>query len=370
MNRPITTLSALFVFLLLSTTIAPVIAQEKIGIGKRTTLESKVLNQKRELYISLPKSYNDTVYAPKSYPVLYFFDGDSHFENLVAQRNWLTRNLYATMPETILVGIVQKDRTNELTPTKIATPKEWKRADFSSSGGNARFMEFIEEEVKPMINKKYRTNGFEILSGHSFGGLATMYCFINTPERYDAYVAIDPSMWWDRNLLSHQMKEAWITPEHKGKLLFVAKADDPGSGEEHHQALFALQKNLNNHKDRVNFEWEFKIYEGEDHGSVVVPAEFDAFRFLFKGYQMPVKAAMKSPEILDSHFQLISERLGYTVVPDEALIDQMAKVCARQSLFRQAADLLLRNKKQYPNSPHAQKRYAGFIQEHKAALEK
>ena len=86
------------------------LAQEKISIGEKINISSKLLDNTRELYISLPKSYNDTIHSPKYYPVLYFFDGDSHFENLVAQRNWLTRNLYATMPELILVGITQNDR--------------------------------------------------------------------------------------------------------------------------------------------------------------------------------------------------------------------------------------------------------------------
>lgn len=369
MCSPIVTLESIFIVIFFSTLHNPISAQEKIEIGEKITLQSTILNDYRAIYISLPKSYNDTVYSKKHYPILYFFDGDSHFENLVAQRNWLTRNLYATMPEVILVGIRQKDRTNELTPTKIETPKEWKRANFSTSGGNEQFMQFIEEEVKPMINKKYRTNGYEILSGHSFGGLASMYCFINTPHLYDAYIAIDPSMWWDQNLLLNQIKDGWITPRHKGKILFVAKANDPGSGEEHHQALLAFHNQLNTYKSTANFEWKYQFYEGEDHGSVVVPAEFDAFRFIFDGYQMPVKQAMKTPNILDSHYQFISKRLGYSVIPEEAMMDQLAKVCIKQSMFKEAADLLLRNTEIYPKSPHALKSYANFLKKYKTLLE-
>ncbi|QDO94454.1 alpha/beta hydrolase [Formosa sediminum] len=336
------------------------LAQEQLNIGEKITLKSQVLNATRTLYISLPKSYNDTTYSPKAYPVLYFFDGDSHFENLVAQRNWQTRNLYATMPEVILVGIVQEDRTHELTPTKMETPASWKRANFSTSGGNPTFMTFIETEVKPLINNTYRTNGFEILSGHSFGGLATVNCFVNTPQFFDAYVAIDPSMWWNHTNILNHMQDQWITEAHQGKLLFVAKANDPGSGAEHHNANLALHDTLEALQDRANFRWDFKFYDNEDHGSVVIPAEFDAYRFLFKGYQMPVKTLMKQPELLAAHFTQISERLGYQVVPDEALIDEMANVCMRQDLYAQAEALLLKNSENYPNSAHAQSRYQNF----------
>src|SRR5690606_10262808 len=91
--------------------------QERITIGEKIRIHSEILGMEREIYLGLPKGYGDTVYAPKTYPVLYFFDGDSHFENLVAQRNWLSRNLYAALPEFILVGIVHRDRARELTPT-------------------------------------------------------------------------------------------------------------------------------------------------------------------------------------------------------------------------------------------------------------
>ncbi|MCG1035318.1 alpha/beta hydrolase [Polaribacter sargassicola] len=340
-------------------------AQEKINIGEKINITSTILDDTRELYISLPKSYGDTIYDQKKYPVLYFFDGDSHFENLVAQRNWLTRNLYATMPEIILVGIVQKDRTKELTPSKMETPKEWKRANFSTSGGNGKFMSFIENEVKPMVDKNYRTNGFEILSGHSFGGLATINCFVNTPNLYDAYIAIDPSMWWNNTSILKTMDGNWMTKNHEGKILFVAKANDPGSGEEHHNALFALHKKLNDLKSSANFIWDYTFFDNEDHGSVVIPAEYDAFRFVFKGYQMPVKKAMKSPELLDSHYNQISKRLGYNVVPDEALVDQLAKVCIRQDLYKQAEELLLKNSKNYPNSANAQRSYMDFVEKNR-----
>lgn len=360
LSKPRTTALLFFIAIIPLLTIS----QKPYEIGFKTTVKSEVLKDSREIYISLPKSYNDTLYSPRKYPVLYFFDGDTHFENLVAQRNWLTRNLYATMPEIILVGIPQKDRTNELTPTQMATPEEWKRADFSTSGGNGTFMQFIEDELKPYMQANYRTNGFEILSGHSFGGLAAISCFINTPHFFDAYIAIDPSMWWDNEILLRTMAGDWITPAHKGKILFVAKANDPGSGEEHHNGLVALNKKLEDLKENANYLWKYEYYDKEDHGSVVIPAEYDAFRFVFEGYQMPVKEVLKNPKLLDGHYQGISKKLGYTVLPNEALIDQLAKVCIRQESYKQAAQLYLKNTKLYPQSEHAKKSYHRFLKKY------
>lgn len=339
-----------------------IVGQEKISVGEKLSIQSDKLNQQREYWVGLPKSYNDTIYAQKSYPVLYFFDGNTHFENLVAQRNWLTRNLYSSMPEVILVGILQKDRANELTPTTMETPKEWKRANFSTSGGNDTFMLFIEDELKPLINKNYRTNGFEILSGHSFGGLATMHTFVSFPSRYNAYIAIDPSIWWDNNKVLVDMENAWLKEEHKNKLLFLAKANDPGSGDDHHNGILNLHKKLKALGKETGFSWGYQYYEQEGHGSVVIPAQYDALRYIFNGYQMPVKKAMKDPSLLEPHFTGISKKLGYVVKPDEALIDQLAKVCVRQELVDQSKQLLLLNSKNHPESEHAKDRLKAFVE--------
>ena len=164
------------------------------------------------------------------------------------------------------------------------------------------------------------------------------------------------------------MEKSWVTDDHNNKLLFVAKANDPGSGEEHHQGILGLQKKLKNLDQHINFEWGYKFYSEEDHGSVVVPAAYDAFRFIFAGYQMPVKEAMKEPSLLEYHFEGISKRLGYTVVPDEALIDQLARVCVSRESFEQAAILLLQNTKNYPKSRHAMERYESFLKKYDSRL--
>ena len=357
------------IFLFLSMALHHVCyGQETIAIGEKSRIHSELLDMDREIWIGLPKGYGDTVYSKKAYPVLYFFDGDSQFETFVAQRNWLSRNLYSALPEFILVGILHRDRARELTPTAMETPENWKRANFSTSGGNGKFMQFVEDELKPHIDRTYRTNGFEILSGHSFGGLAVAHALIERPDSFDAYIAMDPSVWWDDNGLLKHMGDSWYGPQYDGKIFFLAKADDPGSGDHHHSAILEFHEKLRAIGEDKKLDWKYHFYQGEDHGSVLVPSVFDALRFIFKGYQMPVKAAMKDPGLLHGHFDALSKRLGYTVMADERLIDEMARVCVRQSLFKQAAELLALNLKNYPDSPHAQKRHREFIQAHKTEL--
>ena len=95
---------------------------------------------------------------------------------------------------------------------------------------------------------------------------------------------------------------------------------------------------------------------------MVVPAEYDALRFIFGGYQLPVKALLNDASLLDGHFDALSKKLGYAVIPDEKMVDDLAKVCERQGSLDEAKELLHRNTQYYPNSVRAKKRYAGFVE--------
>lgn len=333
-----------------------VFAQNPIEIGTKHTLHSEVMNAEYEYWVSLPRAYSDTTYSVVGYPVCYFFDGDSHFETLVSQRNRLSSGFYAAMPEVIMVGIVQRDRTNELTPSHMETPENWKRADFSTSGGNEAFMKFIDTELKPQINQTYRTMSYEILIGHSFGGLATAHALLHSPGSFDAYVALDPSIWWNGAEMLNEINQVWKADAYENVSFYMAKATDPGSGDEHRNAIVELAEDLDSLSVLSGLRFGYKIYHGEDHGSVVVPAEYDALRFIFEGYQLDVKATMRDPSLVEDHYEGVARNLGYEVLPPEWLLDQLATICRRQGLDKQAEEFIRMAASYYPQSKHAQRR--------------
>lgn len=342
---------------LISTRIS---AQTPIEIGNAYSIYSGEMRADYQYWVSLPKGYSDTTYLEQSYPVCYFFDGDSHFETLVSQRNRLASGFYASMPNVIMVGIVQIDRTNELTPSHMETPENWKRANFSTSGGNTAFMQFIEDELKPHINGTYRTNGYEILVGHSFGGLATVHALLHRPSTFDAYVALDPSIWWNNEEMLEELDSVWNPKAYEHVSFFLAKANDPGSGRDHQDAISTLAKRLDSLQSESGLRMKFVEYPTENHGSVVVPAEYDALRFIFEGYALNVKSVMRNPSEIENHYNGVSSQLGYKVLPPEWLLDQLADICVRQDLNHQALELLTLAAHHYPESTHAQNRLIQF----------
>lgn len=93
-------------------------AQESIVIGHKEKLYSETLNEERNYWIYLPPSYQDNNYGKASYPVIYLLDGDTHFTTAVAIQKTFTRGMYNNMPECIIVGILNTDRSRDLTPSK------------------------------------------------------------------------------------------------------------------------------------------------------------------------------------------------------------------------------------------------------------
>src|SRR5690349_4410151 len=90
----------------------------KIVIGKVDSVYSNILKEKRKIWVYVPENLQA---APARYPVLYLLDGDGHFQSVVGMIQQLSQvNGNTVVPEMIVVGIPNTDRTRDLTPTHIA----------------------------------------------------------------------------------------------------------------------------------------------------------------------------------------------------------------------------------------------------------
>jgi predicted alpha/beta superfamily hydrolase len=143
---------------------------KNIIIGSKFIINSSILDEDRTCLISLTDSYNDSTEVKKKYPIMILLDGSSHFKTASGILHFMSsnRNRNHFIPETIIVAIENIDRERGFTVTKIKT----KRAN--SIGGGNNFLKFIEKELIPYVDKKYRTNPYRTLVGHSLGGLLTL----------------------------------------------------------------------------------------------------------------------------------------------------------------------------------------------------
>ncbi len=128
-------------------------------------LSSRVLVEDRKVYIYVPPA--DTTQPDKHYPVLYLLDGDNHFSLVAEYCRYLSRRDVNVIPEMIMVGIPNSNRTRDLTPTKSTFGYDGKadtssNSRYKSSGGGNNFLKFIGEELIPYIDSHYKTHPFTV----------------------------------------------------------------------------------------------------------------------------------------------------------------------------------------------------------------
>jgi predicted alpha/beta superfamily hydrolase len=97
-------------------------------------------------------------------------------------------------------------------------------------GGAPAFRAFVRDELMPEIDRRYRTDGTTAVLGESLAGLWIVDTFFETPDLFGAYLALDPSLWWDGQ---RRVREApaWLAahPDVTARL-YLTYADEPTIG--------------------------------------------------------------------------------------------------------------------------------------------
>ena len=255
--------------------------QEDICIGKKYSLSSTILQEERRYWVHLPENYKQD--TTQTYPVIYLLDGDSFFHSLVgiSKRSSSGRGKY--LPSSIIVGVLNTDRTRDLTPTASAAGRDGKIKPGTSlqGGGSETFTRFLTEELRSVIENNYRTNGENMLIGHSYGGLFTLNTFFHHTELFDTYLAIDPSLWWDQGKLSKDAAELIKGKDFAGKSLYIGVAtqkrpDRPNAV--HLDKNILLTEILPQAK---NLRFFSKSFPEENHGSIPIPAMYNGIKQLY-----------------------------------------------------------------------------------------
>jgi len=177
-----------FVILFLSNFL---LSAQDVSIGSRKIIHSEIMNQDRPISIYLPPSYFKN--QNQKFPVLYILDGDYNFRyvtGLIELQSSISENI----PEMIVVGIsgkgTQEYRKNCKPNIKV-----------KDKGNADKMLLFIEKELIQWTNKHYKTANYNILAGHSIGGIFIINAALNKPTLFNHYIAISPALWWENNAM-------------------------------------------------------------------------------------------------------------------------------------------------------------------------
>jgi predicted alpha/beta superfamily hydrolase len=309
------------------------------------TIKSNVLGEDRVILVRTPDGYET---SKQAYPVIYLTDGNAHIGHTSSTAEFLARN--GRMSEMIVVGINNTDRQRDLSPSKPKNTGATGAPQFPTAGGADKFLQFIETELIPEIEKRYRVLPYRVLAGHSLGGLFAVHAMLSRPELFKSYVSVSPNLNWDNQLLIKRAEDFFKTRKEMNATLFMTIANEGGELDDaYHQMKQLLTKT-----QVKGFEWEAKEMPDEDHGSVVLRSHYYGLRKIYDGWQMPrdpdsgaIAGGMKEVE---AHFNKLSQKFGYAVPIPESLINQMGYQALFGNQMEEAVRIFKMNIERYPNS--------------------
>ncbi|MCX2764887.1 alpha/beta hydrolase-fold protein [Aquimarina muelleri] len=260
-------------------------------IGERKSIPSKVLEEERTFQVYLPPSYYSN---PKgNFPVVYLIDGDYNFHYDTGLIELLS-SVSGRIPEMIVVGIADKGKTKyrrNCTPDYI--PKR--------EGNASNFMLFIENELKPYIYQNYRASDYEILIGHSIGGVFVTNYMLEKPKVFDSYIAIDPALWLGNYEIINKANTVFKDKKEIGAKFFISLADTKEMGVR--QFVGVLDTYFPEEKD-----WSFMHFENENHNSVGLVTIRKSLEEIFENWEITRQEFynFKSAQQIIDHYSQLS----------------------------------------------------------------
>jgi predicted alpha/beta superfamily hydrolase len=250
-------------------------------LGVIDEIQSKELGENRILNIYLPEGYNPK--DAEKYPVIYLLDGSAnedfiHISGLVQFNSfeWINQ-----VPKSIVVGIATVDRKRDFT---FATTLEKDKKRFPTTGHSDKFIAFIEKELQPFIDKKYKTTDSKMIIGQSLGGLLSSEILVKKPSLFNKYVIVSPSIWWNNgsilNIDSQILQENFKQPTE----IYIAVGKE-GLTPTEIPRVMEVDANLLAEKIQAskskNIKVFFDYFPNENHGTILHLAVFNSFKFFY-----------------------------------------------------------------------------------------
>lgn len=175
---------------------------------------------------ALGRNYQVTLQPPaggaEPRAALFVLDGNI-YHPLMTQVT-LLRSLGGEIEPVLVVGIGYPEedpevwmsrRTADLTPCAPLKPRPWDSPDPAAWGDADRFLDFIDEQVQPLVRARFPAAArHRVLFGHSLGGLAVVRALLRRPASYEGWFAVSPSVWWEDRMVLKDLGP-WSASAHR-----------------------------------------------------------------------------------------------------------------------------------------------------------
>lgn len=266
--------------------------QFKLDNTELRSIHSQSTGRDYLLYVGYPDSYFK--HPEKKYPIVYTTDGYWNFNLTFTIGPGLWN--HKQVPEYIVVGIgyageninVGKERMYELSPNNQDYGwTSWCDGKNCKMGGSRLFLDAIKKEIIPYVETNLRVDtSFRVLLGKSMGGLFSLYTMYEEPGLFNGIIAISPVVDWNHCWLfqrENELRFKVTDSNSRGIFSLHTRLYMAVGGAEDHQFIGSI-KAMNEiilDAEYKDFDYEFKVIEGEDHESVSPESFNRGIRFVF-----------------------------------------------------------------------------------------
>lgn len=297
--------------------------------GKVERIQSNILGKEHVIFVYLPTNYS---HSDRVYPVHYITDAPATsnlFYDLVRLHSFV-----GALPYSIVVGLSSDNREHNLHPEK----------------GAKKYLQFVEHEVIPFVEKNYRTEPFRSISGHSLGGGFAIYAFLSRTELFNLCFAGSP---YPLEYLINMIKNENTLHETSAfKFLYSSI----GTKNDVMESQFDIFQKMVKEKAPENVGYSFHINKGENHISNIAINFQNGLQTYYADWQFELPDTLNKPAhlLLANHYDSLSHKLGYSVKPDEwDVIYPLMDRLAQRGDFENAIHILKYCLKLYPQSDQA-----------------
>ncbi len=288
------------------------------SLTETIAIHSEHLNEERQIRVSLPNGYED---SDRAYPVLYVLDAEWIFDYAAGSVAFLSGELAGRMPETIVVGIPNTDRTRDLT------------VSFDTTAAYVRFMRFIESELIPGIDASYRTVPHRTIYGWSSGANISLWMLFTKPDLFRGYIASGTGI---SERASKFAANAFSTHSYRGRGLFAcAEGNTPFRREALARFSMLLETSAPD-----GIRWQCEVMEDEDHTTVLPKGLFAGLTFLYRECLLPVEIAERGRDAVREYYRALSGTYGFEINISEGVAIDVASQLIHQDRFPEAVALL------------------------------
>ncbi|MEH7115948.1 alpha/beta hydrolase-fold protein [Neobacillus vireti] len=217
---------------------------------EKFSLYMSSFNQERTIRVYFPNNYFK---KNKSYPVLYMHDGQNVFEDRdsirgisLGMNDYLEKRRLEIMVVAIDLNLEGEERINEYCPWINGKISEQVLGSPSPTGGRGNeYLDFIVNELKPVIDKKYRTcKDHTSMAGISLGGLISTYAGCRYPQIFKRIAVISPAYYRNQEEIENLLKISDLSSIEKFYLDFGTT--EAGNDKEMNQFFLKLTNRVVN----------------------------------------------------------------------------------------------------------------------------